>query len=338
MQYGLPYKGSKSKIADWILEYLPSGENFYDLFTGGGAMTHAAILSGKYQNIYANDVNDAVSLLGEVIREDWTPSYNWLNREEFKKTRSYNAFNRIVYSFGNNQKDYLYSKEIEPYKEAMHEAIVNDNYEPLENLKIDDKVICEIKRAMCGNTDINVRRISACRVAKNYPALARVQHLEHLERIKRIEKIGKLRCNLEISVGDYQRVKIKPNSVVYCDIPYKNTAKYLCDFDYEAFYEWCKKQEELTIISEYSLPRDQFIEIVQKQVTKGLSPTAGRNLKAIEKLYIPIHQKELYKGRMAKWQKLDYSSKPEQNTPAATNGLKSSEDILAVPTQELLWV
>ena len=337
MQYGLPYKGSKNKIADWILEYLPSGVHFYDLFAGGGAMTHAAILSGKYQNIYANDVNDAVSLFGEVIREDWTPSYNWLSREEFKKTRSYNAFNRIVYSFGNNQKDYLYSKEIEPYKEAMHEAIVNDNYELLEKLKIDDKIICEIKRAMCGNTNINSRRISACHVTKNYPSLSRMQNLEHLERIKRIGEIGGLRCNLEITVGDYQRVKIKPNSVVYCDIPYKNTAKYLCDFDYEAFYEWCKKQEELTIISEYSLPRVQFIEIVQKQVTKGLSPTAGRNLKAIEKLYIPGHQKELYKERMAKWQKLDYFSKSEQNTPATTNGLKLSEDTSVAPTQELLW-
>lgn len=29
--------------------------------------------------------------------------------------------------------------------------------------------------------------------------------------------------------------------VIYCDIPYKGTLKYTTDFDYEKFYEWCKK-------------------------------------------------------------------------------------------------
>lgn len=337
MQYGLPYQGSKNKIADWILGYLPPAENFYDLFAGGGAMTHAAILSKKYQKFYANDVNDVVSLLGGIISGDYHPTYNWVSREEFKKTKEHNPLNRIIYSFGNNQKDYLYAKEIEPYKEAMHEAIVNDNYELLEKLKIDDERICDIKRSMCEKKSINERRITACYAIKDHPVLSRMQSLEHLERIERIKKIGELHCHLEITVGDYQKVRIKSNSVVYCDIPYKNTKKYLCNFDYEAFYEWCKKQEELTIISEYSLPEDQFIEIAQKQVTKGLSPTAGRNLKAIEKLYIPVHQKELYEGEIARWQKPDCSSKLERKTHAEINGLKLREDISAVPTQELLW-
>ena len=30
---------------------------------------------------------------------------------------------RIVWSFGNNQRDYLYSREIEPYKKAVHEML-----------------------------------------------------------------------------------------------------------------------------------------------------------------------------------------------------------------------
>lgn len=35
MRYGLPYKGSKNAIAEWIVSELPSCENFVDLFMGG---------------------------------------------------------------------------------------------------------------------------------------------------------------------------------------------------------------------------------------------------------------------------------------------------------------
>ena len=37
MNYGIPYKGSKNKIAESIIAQLPSAKHFYDLFGGGGA-------------------------------------------------------------------------------------------------------------------------------------------------------------------------------------------------------------------------------------------------------------------------------------------------------------
>ena len=54
MRYGLPYKGSKNSISEKIVDYLPEAENFYDLFAGGCAITHCAMLSGKWQNIKCN--------------------------------------------------------------------------------------------------------------------------------------------------------------------------------------------------------------------------------------------------------------------------------------------
>ena len=36
MNYGLPYMGSKNKIAKKIVELLPSGERLVDLMAGGG--------------------------------------------------------------------------------------------------------------------------------------------------------------------------------------------------------------------------------------------------------------------------------------------------------------
>ena len=56
MQYGLPYKGSKNKICEGIMAILPEATRFYDLFAGGCAMTHCAMLSGKYQDFIANDI------------------------------------------------------------------------------------------------------------------------------------------------------------------------------------------------------------------------------------------------------------------------------------------
>ena len=56
---GAPYQGSKGQIATRIVDALPSGKRFVDLFSGGGAVTHAAMLSGKYEGYRMNDINPA---------------------------------------------------------------------------------------------------------------------------------------------------------------------------------------------------------------------------------------------------------------------------------------
>lgn len=49
--------GSKNKIAKDIIEVLPSGERLVDLFAGGCAITHCGMLSGKWKEFLANDIN-----------------------------------------------------------------------------------------------------------------------------------------------------------------------------------------------------------------------------------------------------------------------------------------
>ena len=44
MSYGLPYQGSKSRIADWVVGNLPSAPVLVDIMCGGGAVSHAALL------------------------------------------------------------------------------------------------------------------------------------------------------------------------------------------------------------------------------------------------------------------------------------------------------
>ena len=55
MTYGVPYQGSKNRLAKELVALLPSGERFVDLFAGGCAMTHAALASGKYDCALTND-------------------------------------------------------------------------------------------------------------------------------------------------------------------------------------------------------------------------------------------------------------------------------------------
>ena len=85
---------------------------------------------------------------------------------------------------------------------------------------------------------------------------------------------------------DYNDVDIPLNSIVYCDIPYKDTKQYETskNFDYERFYEWCRKNKGnyKIFISEYSMPSD-FICVWQKEITNAMNQT--KTYKPIERLY-----------------------------------------------------
>lgn len=62
------------------------------------------------------------------------------------------------------------------------------------------------------------------------------------------------------------------NALIYCDPPYKGVTKYFTgEFDYERFYNWCRKVGETNIlcVSEYKMPED-FTCIWQKSVTTSL--------------------------------------------------------------------
>ena len=91
---------------------------------------------------------------------------------------------------------------------------------------------------------------------------------------------------------NYDEVPIPDGSLVYCDIPYKNTTKYATlDFPYEEFYSWCRKMSKnnVVLISEYDMPNDYFECIWEKKVTTTLNNHRGVNNEKnnrTEKLFI----------------------------------------------------
>nr|DAH58617.1 MAG TPA: D12 class N6 adenine-specific DNA methyltransferase [Caudoviricetes sp.] len=124
MRYGVPYRGSKNKIADWVVDHLPDGKTLVDLFAGGCAVTHAAILAGKWENFIINDLGDAPEVFENAINGKYANEKRWISREDFYRLKDTEPYVSLCWSFGNNRSDYLYSEEVEPWKRALHHARV----------------------------------------------------------------------------------------------------------------------------------------------------------------------------------------------------------------------
>lgn len=135
MNYGISYKGSKNKVIKWLMPLLPSGEVFVDLFCGGCAVTHAAMLSGRYKRYIINDIDPRMpKTFSKAIQGGYRDEDRWISREDFFRLKANDEYAAICFSFGNNLRDYLYSRTIEPYKKACHYAIVFDEWELLREL------------------------------------------------------------------------------------------------------------------------------------------------------------------------------------------------------------
>ena len=283
MRYGLPYKGSKNSIAKWIISQLPTAETFVDLFFGGGAVTHAALLSGKYKRFIINDIDERLpKLFLECIRGEHTVENHteFISREEFERKKDADIYTALVWSFGNNKTGYIYGKDVEDFKKQLHMAVFEGFADGLAsygfNIKISGNSPTE--RYMVIKPQIKQQKAERFQTElQNLEALNRLEALERLQSLEALER-------LQPFGADYRDIQIPPNSLIYCDIPYSNTD---CggygggDFDHGAFYEWALQQDNI-FISEYKMPMN-FVEIanIEKTVLCGVQNTNT----AVERLY-----------------------------------------------------
>lgn len=83
-RFGVSYMGSKNQIVKALIPQLPKAKYFIDLFAGGCAMTHGAMLSGKYERFIANDISDAPSLFKRAINGEFYDYAEHLARRGYK--------------------------------------------------------------------------------------------------------------------------------------------------------------------------------------------------------------------------------------------------------------
>lgn len=170
MNYGVPYQGSKNRIATLIMNELPAGKRFVDLMAGGCAMTHCAALSGKYDRVLCNDkYPHGSNLFKNALNGEYSkPEYlRWVSREEFFKEKDTDDFVKFCYSFGNGGITYLYGKKQEPLKKGFHYAVVFDDWRYLEQYAKDNNwiegLLDKLKKSVEGIDTVNERRLAVHR-------------------------------------------------------------------------------------------------------------------------------------------------------------------------------
>ena len=247
----MPYQGNKSRIADIIIKILPGGKRFVDLFGGGGAMTHCAMLSGKWESFLYNDINDMItSLFIDAVYGKFKDENRIITRELFEELKSTDAYVKYIWSFGNNGQGYLWGKDIEDIKCTACHSIM-------------DETLKERRLSYMKFVKMLKERLSDYRLEP----VERLQSLEHLQGLQQLEALQRLEV-LNIS---YEAYEYQPGDVVYCDIPYEQTGKGKCNdygvsFDSLNFYNWAKNRDYQVYFSSYDISDDSFFKTKIKSV------------------------------------------------------------------------
>ena len=238
--FGLPYMGSKNRISKELITEIiwnePNAEIFVDLFAGGCAMSHAALLSRRFKKVIANDINEMPKLFKDAIKGKYKDEKRWISRDEFHKLKDTDMYVKSCWSFGNRGATYMYGEHLEPYKKAYHYARVFGDF------SLFNQFAPYIEQENGGNLRKYIKDNHE-RIKKDYSkwlstdikysssslqSLESLQRLQRLQRLQSLQRLENLSDTLEISQGSYQDFKLPKadECVIYCDIPYKGTNGY----------------------------------------------------------------------------------------------------------------
>ena len=276
--YGIPYQGSRGTLAHKLAAILPGAENFYDLFGGGFSVSHYMYLHKKYKHVHYNEIeSDTVELVKAGIAGKYnykTFKPEWVTREMFLARKLDCAYTRIIWSFGNNQKGYLFGKDIEADKRSLHNAVVFGEF--------DDNALQLLGvKSWPTNLSIRGRRLMCKKIITRAGKRVDLQQLEQLERLQQLERLEQPTKGLSFGSASYESVSILPNSVIYCDPPYANTGGYLKAFDHDKFWQWVRECRHPVYVSEYTAPADIKVIAAFRHKKKNSQTTTD----SVEKLF-----------------------------------------------------
>lgn len=289
VKFGLPYQGSKNRLASKIVDLLPAAPCLVDAFAGGCAVTHAALLSGKFDQVIANDLSDAPELFYRCAKYGVPEKPRWVSHEEFYAKKDTDPLIKYVYSFKNDGESYLYGRDIEELKHAAHIAVVDGDCS-----RLPDELRGEVRPALDGVVGVRerylayksaLRRLEKRVDLQRLACLQRLQHLEPLARLQNLQNLQNL-ARLTVFRRDYRDLYLPPGSVVYCDPPYAGTSGYArAAFDHGAFYSWCRAvgRRRPLFISEYWMPPD--FRCVAEYEARALAGATTNAQTRIEKIF-----------------------------------------------------
>lgn len=268
---GVPYMGSKRLIAfDLLIEmlkYKPKARYFIDVFGGGGAVSFCAAQMG-YKVIYNDYDTNLVNFMQFILERREKGKYGYLPDDYYKfvgrgdfnhqkdQDTVYSEFCRVIYSFGNTRRGYIFSKYKENYKKLLHNIVFYNCKGSQSQLSTD----FNIDLCLTDQTYIPYRYSYFKKQLIKYDLDGDLCRLQNLERIQCLERIvvSRLGSNIELYNDNYQNLDLSKyrdeDVIIYCDPPYKNTAGYLIDFNSDDFYNWFEGLSQLSFLSEYAAP------------------------------------------------------------------------------------
>jgi hypothetical protein len=275
---GIPYMGSKDRIIASLAMNFPKADHFYDLFGGGFSVTHYMLLRNRYKSYHYNEIKEGIVAL---VKDSISGKYNhncfkpaWISREDFYRLKDTDPYVAVIWSFGNTMQYYMFSKQIEPYKKAMHMAVVFDEFDDLSSEVLGFAKWPSICKTVKQKRLYLRQKIEYYRVTKipkvlhqflNEKQLQQLQQVQQLQQLEQLQKLEGLNCNkLNFSSKDYREIDILPNSIVYCDIPYYGTdcmtrkKSYGDTFNHTDFFDWAASRKFPVFISEYNISDKRF--------------------------------------------------------------------------------
>ena len=257
---GLPYAGSKKKISKKIVEIIKQNfgtdKTVYDVFGGGGAITAELMVNGI--DVVYNDLDKTITdMFNRVLSKDreWIKTLI-VSRDEFIKIRDKenksvdDELKLLVNSFGNNRKDYLYSKKKSDIKYNLAvEIIKNDN------------VFSGYKQTTTYQRAVNLyeEKLGFFGKGEKGRVLERLQQLQQLEQLQRLQQLERLPKTLNKDYKYFSNVK---DSILYLDPPYENsdTSNYNSQIDHQEFYDWAVQMSKnnIVLLSSYEVSDDRF--------------------------------------------------------------------------------
>lgn len=309
-KYGIPYMGSKDKICEDIIRIMPPATHFYDLFGGGFSITHSMHVNRPkaFKHFHFNEIKkDIVELIKKAIAGEF--NYNvfkpkWVSREEFLKNIT-DPYIRICWSFGNNQKNYLFGPEIEHYKKSMHNAIVFNDFDDLANKVFghdgfeDGYDIMQRRLFLRSRIEffrkngipnflhkfLNERQLQQLERLQQLQLLEQLLRLERLQQLHQLEQLQRLE-RLSFTSVSYNEVPIENDAVIYCDPPYQGTAEYGIKFDHKKFLDWADSISQPVFISEYKIHDKRFRPVKRVKKRSMLTKEKHKTQTMSEHIYV----------------------------------------------------
>lgn len=218
--YSMPYMGSKQKLVDKIIPLILSrhkgATDFYDLFGGGGSVSFYVLQRYPRLKTHYNELNTAiVELLRHIQNGGEIPNIfvpRAIFSQKINKNDWYAGFLQCCWTFGNNQRSYLYGDKIEEFKRKYHETVLDgvDNIKWLENyINSHYSEKDGLSRKIQLFLDFNKYDTAYKRRVVLSRQLPVYNQLEHMTRIERLEQLRQLPLKeLEITNSDYRDIVV----------------------------------------------------------------------------------------------------------------------------------